>query len=80
MKSLALLICGSLIPSLHDKYGGYTDVFTTFFRSASRKELDFKLDPYDVVQKMTYPSDDLLDSYDGIVLTGSGNYMFASQV
>ncbi|KAF8234514.1 class I glutamine amidotransferase-like protein [Tricholoma matsutake] len=38
--------------------------------SALPKNIHFKLDPYDV-QKMEYPPEDMLDSYDGIVLTGS---------
>jgi hypothetical protein len=71
-KSLALFICGSLTPNLQETYGDYTDVFTKFFRSALPKKIDFTLDPYDV-QKMEYPPEDKLDSYDGIVLTGSGN-------
>jgi hypothetical protein len=72
-KSLALLICGSFTPNLQEKYGDYTRVFTNFFRSAQPKKIDFTLDSYDVVQKMEYPPEDKLDSYDGIVLTGSGN-------
>lgn len=72
-KSLALFICGSLTPNLHENYGDYTQVYTAFFRSALPKRLDFTFDSYDVVRKMEYPSEDLLDSYDGIVLTGSGN-------
>jgi hypothetical protein len=71
-KSLALLVCGSLTPNLQDKYGGYTNVYTNFFRTALPKKVDFKLDPYDV-QSMEYPPEDIVDSYDGLVLTGSRN-------
>lgn len=74
-KSLALLVCGSLTPNLHETYGDYTNVFHNFFRSALPKNIHFKLDPYDV-QKMEYPPEDMLDSYDGIVLTGSGKFIY----
>lgn len=76
MSRLALLICGSLTPNLQEEYGDYTAVFSNFFRSALPKKIDFTLDSYDVVQKMEYPQEDKLDSYDGIVLTGSGNPLF----
>jgi hypothetical protein len=76
MSRLALLICGSLTPNLQEEYGDYTAVFSNFFRSALPKKIDFTLDSYDVVQKMEYPQEDKLDSYDGIVLTGSGNSLF----
>ena len=74
-KSLALLICGSLTPSLHEQYGDYAEVFRNFFESALPRKTEFTLDPYDV-QKFEYPPEDKLNSYDGIVLTGSGNSPF----
>lgn len=74
-KSLALLICGSLTPSLHEQYGSYTEIFHEFFESALPRKTVFTLDPYDV-QKFEYPSEDKLNSYDGIVMTGSGNSSF----
>jgi hypothetical protein len=71
-KSLALLICGSLSANLLEEYGDYSRVFGSFFRNSLPKAVDFILDPYDVAQKMEYPSEDQLAKYDGIVLTGSG--------
>lgn len=71
-KSLALLICGGLSDNLLEKYGDYAQVFGTFFRNSLPKDIDFTLDPYDVVDKMEYPPEDELSKYDGIVLTGSG--------
>lgn len=73
-KSLALLDCGRLPDTLYEEYGPYGDVFTRFFRASLPKGApDFILDSFDVVHKMEYPSDDKIDGYDAIVLTGSGN-------
>jgi len=69
-KSLALLICGSLSPILHEQYGDYDAVFETFFRNSLPNDTKFTLDPYDV-QKMEYPPEESIDKYDAIVLTGS---------
>lgn len=73
--SLALLICGSLTGKLYAEHGDYSVVFTRFFQSSlpSGSNADFILDPY-YVQKMEYPSDDQVDTYDAIVLTGSGTH------
>jgi len=69
-KKIALLISGNLPENLRGTYGDYGVVFTEFLRSSLPKDVEFTLDPYDVV-KMEYPSDDQLDSYDGILYTGS---------
>jgi hypothetical protein len=37
---------------------------------------DFTLDPYDVRYAKEYPQTGDLDTYDGIVITGSGNVPF----
>lgn len=71
-KSLALLICGGLSSNLLDQYGDYTVVFGKFLRSAL-PDVDFTLDPYDV-REMEYPSEETIDSYDGVLLTGSGGH------
>ncbi|KIK01199.1 hypothetical protein K443DRAFT_99142 [Laccaria amethystina LaAM-08-1] len=70
--SLALLICGSLTGKLYAEHGDYSAVFTRFFQSSlpNGSDAHFTLDPYDV-QKLQYPSDDQVGTYDAIVLTGS---------
>jgi len=70
-KKIALLICGTLPEHIRGTYGDYTVVFTEFLRRSLPQDIEFTLDPYDVVSKMEYPSDDQLDSYDGIMYTGS---------
>ncbi|GLB41054.1 putative class I glutamine amidotransferase-like protein [Lyophyllum shimeji] len=70
-KKIALLISGSLPENLQATYGDYGAVFKDFLRrSLPKDDVGFTLDPYDVV-KLEYPSDDQLDSYDGIMYTGS---------
>lgn len=71
-KKLALLVSGSLVGNLKDIYGDYSEVFRTFLQRALPKDVKFVLDPYDVVFKMEYPPEDQIDSYDGIIMTGSG--------
>jgi len=69
-KSIALLVCGALPPGL----GDYHKVFSTFLQnSLPNATIQFILDPYDVVHKMVYPPDDKIDSYDGILITGSAS-------
>ncbi|RDB26710.1 putative glutamine amidotransferase-like protein C13C5.04 [Hypsizygus marmoreus] len=68
---LALLVCGSLTGSLKDTYGDYTAVFGEFLQRALPKDVKFILDPYDVVFKMEYPPEDKIDTYEGIIYTGS---------
>ncbi|KAF8066792.1 class I glutamine amidotransferase-like protein [Lyophyllum atratum] len=70
-KKIALLVSGNLPESTRATYGDYTVVFTEFLRRSLPKDVDFTLDPYDVVSNMEYPTDDQLDSYDGIMYTGS---------
>lgn len=79
--NLALLICDTPLPEVIKAHGTYLDIFRTHFQKslhsllqAKHQDSDsvrFTLDGYDVV-KETYPSDEKLASYDGIVITGSG--------
>ncbi|KAI0067118.1 class I glutamine amidotransferase-like protein [Artomyces pyxidatus] len=69
---LALLVCDTPPPPVRNAHGDYTQIFTTLFRSALPEGLtEFVLDAYDVRGKMEYPSDGVLDSYRGVVITGS---------
>ncbi|KAK7050442.1 glutamine amidotransferase type-1 domain-containing protein [Favolaschia claudopus] len=76
-KSIALLACDTLMPSVVEEHGDYDVLFPTLLHSAG-KQLGIddiaskcKLDYYDVVKKMEYPTDEQLDAYDGILITGS---------
>ena len=72
--SLALFICGSLPDTLRQdpEYDGYAEVFSRFLQKSISNDTVFTLHAYDVVEKREYPPADNLDSYDGIILTGSG--------
>ncbi|KAF7377683.1 Glutamine amidotransferase type-1 domain-containing protein [Mycena sanguinolenta] len=76
-KSIALLICDTPMPSVVEEHGDYHVLFTNLLHAAG-KQLGIdeiadkcKLDPYDVVTKMEYPTDEQLEAYDGILITGS---------
>ena len=73
--SLALLVCGSLTGKVYAEHGNYSAVYARFFQSSlpNGSDAHFILDPYDV-QKLQYPSDDQVGTYDAIVLTGSGTH------
>jgi len=66
---IALLICGSLTGKAYALNGDYYDIYSKFIRDSTPEGTTFSLDPYDVVHKMDYPSE---DDYDCIMLTGSG--------
>ncbi|TFK37013.1 class I glutamine amidotransferase-like protein [Crucibulum laeve] len=77
--SLALLVCGALQGKVYAENGDYLAVFSRFLdaslpdasSSPSSSSIKFTLDPYDVVESMTYPTDAQLDTYDGLLITGS---------
>ena len=63
---LALFLCGALPSEL----GHYSGVFSAWLGKAYNKDA-FVFDSYDV-KTLQLPSDDDLDKYKAIVLTGSG--------
>ncbi|KAG6864345.1 hypothetical protein C0991_010320 [Blastosporella zonata] len=73
--SIALLISGSIPDTLSPTYGQYLALFTRFLQDSlpDDAQVSFALDPFDVVNKMEYPSDEQLDSYDALMYTGSGS-------
>lgn len=72
MKRIALLVSGNIPESIRGTYGDYTVVFKAFLKRSLPTNTEFILDPFDVATKMEYPSDEQLDTYDGILYTGSG--------
>ena len=76
---LALLVCDKPVPNVLKTEGDYLAIYgrwlhrtlDNYKKDGSRDALDFTLDGYDVVNKREYPT---LDDYDGIVITGSGEY------
>ncbi|KAL0090452.1 class I glutamine amidotransferase-like protein [Phycomyces blakesleeanus] len=69
---LALLVCDTPHPRVHEKYGDYKIMFPHVFSLAGGDEQKLTWEPFDV-REMSYPSlDDLSNGkYDGIVMTGS---------
>jgi len=71
---LALLVCDTPIPEVIRDHGEYPMIFDRLFRASLPDGLeDFAMDPYDVRYAKEYPQMDVLDTYDGIVITGSGD-------
>jgi hypothetical protein len=78
---LALLVCDIPIPEVRKDHGEYPMIFERLFRaSLPDGYADFALDPYDVRYAKEYPQMGLLDSYDGIVISGSCDALFLRQL
>jgi hypothetical protein len=74
-KSIALLVCDTPMDSIKDEHGDYSVMFTGLLRTAAA-QLGLApdvvtLDAYDVVGAMAYPTEEQLDRYDGVLITGS---------
>jgi hypothetical protein len=69
---LALLVCDVPIPEVVKDHGEYPIIFDRLFRTSLPDGLfDFALHPYDVRSAKEYPPMDKLDTYDGVIITGS---------
>ena len=72
---LALLLCDTPHPKVVEKHGDYRTIFRDFLKnSLLPNAAKYEVDDYDVVHEMEYPSDDKIDQYAGIILTGSGTH------
>ncbi|KAI9456748.1 class I glutamine amidotransferase-like protein [Russula earlei] len=72
MPRLALLVCDTPILEVVKHHGEYPMIFDRLFRTALPDGVtNFVLDPYDVRNAKRYPELGLLDTYDGIIITGS---------
>ncbi|KAJ7864993.1 class I glutamine amidotransferase-like protein [Mycena olivaceomarginata] len=74
-KSIALLVCDTPMDSIKDEHGDYSVMFTGLLRTAAAQlglaPDAVALDAYDVVGAMAYPTEEQLDRYDGVLITGS---------
>jgi len=75
--AIALLLCDTPLPAVVAEHGDYTTIFNALLTVTvpirnPEGPAPFRLDSFDVVNKMEYPSDDDLDQYDAIMMTGSG--------
>jgi len=69
---LALLVCDIPLPAVVKHHGEYPKIFETFLRASLPNGLStFTLDSYDVRYAMEYPKEDVLDTYDGVIISGS---------
>jgi hypothetical protein len=76
---LALLVCDVPLPEVVKDHGEYPIIFDRLFRTALPDGYsDFALHPYDVRNAKEYPPMDELDTYDGIIITGSCNVFLQS--
>ncbi|KAJ7040760.1 class I glutamine amidotransferase-like protein [Mycena alexandri] len=76
-KSIAVLVCDTFSPVVLSEHGGYYVQITELLHGAG-KQLGVqdiaercKLDEYDVREQMAYPTDEQLEGYAGLVITGS---------
>jgi hypothetical protein len=77
---LALLVCDTPIPAVVKDHGEYPVIFNRLFRKSLPDGLDFALDSYDVRCAMEYPTEGVLDTYNGIIITGSGERRLHSRI
>ncbi|KAH9055119.1 class I glutamine amidotransferase-like protein [Lactarius deliciosus] len=69
---LALLVCDIPIPAVVKDHGEYPMIFERFLRASLPVGLSaFTLDSYDIRYAMEYPKEDVLDTCDGIIISGS---------
>lgn len=76
---IALFVCVSLTPLIGTEHGDQPEIFEDMLRKSYPKpqlNLDdpdyFRIDAYDVVHKMEYPSEEKIDEYDAFIYSGSG--------
>jgi hypothetical protein len=76
---LALLVCDIPIPAVVKDHGEYPKIFETFLRASLPDGLStFTLDSYDIRYVVEYPKEDVLNTYDGVIISGSGEFIFLS--
>ena len=76
---LALLVCDIPIPAVVKDHGEYPIIFERFLRASLPDGLSaFTMDSYDIRYAMEYPKEDILDTYDGIIISGSGEFILLS--
>ncbi|KAJ7595954.1 class I glutamine amidotransferase-like protein [Mycena floridula] len=73
-KSIALLVCDTPIGDVVSDHGDYHAIFTTLLNKvvpySDGTVPTFKLDAYEV-RDFVYPSEETIDTYDAVMLTGS---------
>lgn len=77
--SIALFVCVSLTPLIGTEHGDQLEIFEDLLRKSYPKpqlnldDVDYlRMDAYDVVHKMEYPSEEKIDEYDAFIYSGSG--------
>jgi hypothetical protein len=73
---LALLVCDTPVLQVVKEHGEYPVIFDRLFRSSLPDGvIDFTFDSYDVRNAKEYPPASLLDTYSGVVITGSCDFL-----
>ena len=68
---IALFLCDHTPPTVRETDGDYLNVFGTLLRNSS-PSTDFDLVPFEVRTKLEYPKPEEIDTFQAIILTGSG--------
>ena len=76
---LALLVCDVPVPEVVKDFGEYPIIFDKLFRTSLPDGLtDFAFHTYDVRNAKEYPPMDKLNTYDGVIITGSCTVLLQS--
>ncbi|KAJ7176622.1 class I glutamine amidotransferase-like protein [Mycena filopes] len=76
-KSIGILVCDTFSPIVLQEHGGYYEQITELLHGAGKllgvQDIadKCKLDEYDVHGRMEYPTDEQLEGYAGLIITGS---------
>lgn len=76
MPRLGLLICDTPKPNVLSVHGSYKEIFHSLLKNSLERtrpgeHVEWTLDGFDVVNQV-YPPPDDIDSYDGFLISGSG--------
>ena len=75
---IALFLCDHTPPNVRETDGDYLAVFETLLRNSS-PSTEFELVPFEVRTQLEYPKPEEIDSFQAILLTGSGKPSFSIQ-
>ncbi|KAF5383471.1 hypothetical protein D9757_006077 [Collybiopsis confluens] len=79
--SVALLVCGPMLPQVVPEHGDQPEIIENFLRKSLKsfansdetdwRDVDLAVHSYDVVGKMEYPAEQEIDGYGAMLITGS---------
>lgn len=75
---IALFLCDHTPPNVRESDGDYLTVFETLLRNSSPSTV-FELVPFEVRTQLEYPKPEEIDTFQAILLTGSGKFSYSIQ-